>query len=86
MIMAAAALPKAATLDEVRIGLAGNLCRCTGYKGIVQGGEEGAGLKAKARGFRTQGSRLRAQGSGTDEKGGTMRTAMSPLGWSSRGR
>jgi carbon-monoxide dehydrogenase small subunit len=24
------------TEDEVRIGLSGNLCRCTGYDGIVK--------------------------------------------------
>ncbi len=36
MILAAAALPKKASLEEVRIGLAGNLCRCTGYEGIYR--------------------------------------------------
>jgi carbon-monoxide dehydrogenase small subunit len=36
MILAAAALPKKATLEEVRVGLAGNLCRCTGYEGIYR--------------------------------------------------
>ena len=36
MILAAAALPKKASLEEIRIGLAGNLCRCTGYEGIYR--------------------------------------------------
>jgi len=36
MILAAAALPKAASLDQIRTGLAGNLCRCTGYEGIYR--------------------------------------------------
>ena len=36
MILAAAALPKKATLDEIRVGLAGTLCRCTGYEGIYR--------------------------------------------------
>ena len=36
MILAAAALPKNATLGQIRIGLAGNICRCTGYEGIYR--------------------------------------------------
>jgi len=36
MILAAIALGPRPTLDEVRTGLAGNICRCTGYEGIYR--------------------------------------------------
>lgn len=56
MIMAAAALPANATLDEVRAGLAGNICRCTGYTGIFR-----AVRRAQGSGLRAQRERLRAK-------------------------
>jgi carbon-monoxide dehydrogenase small subunit len=36
MIMAACVLGADASLDEIRVGLAGNLCRCTGYAAIYR--------------------------------------------------
>ena len=36
MIMVASTLPPDASLEEVRVALAGNLCRCTGYEAIYR--------------------------------------------------
>jgi len=47
MILAAAALPKRATLREIRIGLAGNLCRCTGYEGIYRAVQRAAARRLR---------------------------------------
>jgi len=55
MIMAAAALGPRPSLDEVRTGLAGNICRCTGYEGIYR-----AIRKAEA-GSKKQGARSKKQ-------------------------
>jgi carbon-monoxide dehydrogenase small subunit/xanthine dehydrogenase small subunit len=59
VIMAAAALPRRATLEQVRDGLAGNLCRCTGYSAIYRaihkagaGGRRPPGAQRQKRGGR----------------------------------
>jgi aerobic carbon-monoxide dehydrogenase small subunit len=50
MIMAAIALGRRPTLQDMRVGLAGNLCRCTGYSAIYRSIE--AAAKTKDRGER----------------------------------
>ena len=42
MVMAALALPERATREEIRRGLAGNLCRCTGYEAVLRAVERAA--------------------------------------------
>ena len=76
MIMAAAALPKNPTLEDVRAGLAGNICRCTGYTGIYRAIERASGLRlagTQAQGFGglagRQGSRLRTRGPRPEAQG-----------------
>jgi aerobic-type carbon monoxide dehydrogenase small subunit (CoxS/CutS family) len=53
MIMAAVALGRKPTLQQIRVGLAGNLCRCTGYMAIYRSIEAATkGTNRRARGDR----------------------------------
>jgi len=51
MIMAAIALGPRPTLQDIRVGLAGNLCRCTGYSAIYRSIEA---AKSRNRGGRRE--------------------------------
>ena len=47
MILAASVLPGDASLEDVRTGLAGNLCRCTGYEAIYRATKKALAQKKK---------------------------------------
>jgi len=70
MIMAAVALGKKPSLDEIRVGLAGNLCRCTGYSSIYRSVEAATKKRRnrkerkERRGRRTNKLRTARSGSG----------------------
>ena len=49
MIMAAVALGPRPTLHDIRVGLAGNLCRCTGYTKMLSAITETAGAASGRR-------------------------------------
>ncbi len=49
MILAAAALPRGAPLAEIQAGLAGNICRCTGYTAIYRAVESAAAGRPRRR-------------------------------------
>jgi carbon-monoxide dehydrogenase small subunit len=55
MILAAVALGKQPTLEQMKVGLAGNLCRCTGYAAIYRS------IEATAKGRNSNSTRSRAQ-------------------------
>jgi aerobic carbon-monoxide dehydrogenase small subunit len=60
MILAAAALPADATLKQVQEGLAGNICRCTGYLGIYRAIRAARRKTARPKPARPQPSRAAA--------------------------
>ena len=49
MIMAALALPRKPTRDQMQQALAGNLCRCTGYEAIYRSIRARASKRSRAR-------------------------------------
>ena len=57
MILAAVALGRKPTLDQMKVGLAGNLCRCTGYSAIYRAIEATATGKNKGRNRGDRGAR-----------------------------
>jgi carbon-monoxide dehydrogenase small subunit len=55
MILAAAALGPRPSLDDIRTGLAGNLCRCTGYAAIYRSVRLASRARSKVKGQRSKG-------------------------------
>jgi carbon-monoxide dehydrogenase small subunit/xanthine dehydrogenase small subunit len=49
MILAAAALPRNASRQDIRTGLAGNICRCTGYTAIYRAVEKASARRVSRR-------------------------------------
>ena len=54
MILAAVALGRKPTLDQMKTGLAGNLCRCTGYSAIYRSISAATATTRKNRGDRRE--------------------------------
>jgi carbon-monoxide dehydrogenase small subunit len=74
MILAAVALGKNPTIDQMKTGLAGNLCRCTGYSAIYRSIEaatkrKNRGERKERKGFADLGSRRRNRGGRKGRKG-----------------
>ena len=66
MIMAAVALGRKPSLEAIRTGLAGNLCRCTGYAAIYRSIEQAAKKKKPQRTPRSLRQKLQSRASSRD--------------------
>ena len=77
MILAAVALGKKPTIDQMKTGLAGNLCRCTGYSAIYRSIEAAAKRRnrreAQPRNPRNSRNSRNSTGSGHSRKSGISR-------------
>jgi len=81
VIMAAAALGTKPSLDDVREGLAGNICRCTGYEGIYRAIRAASTSPVRRGAGRVQpeaGSRKLASRASTRRPGSSMASSRSP--------
>jgi aerobic carbon-monoxide dehydrogenase small subunit len=68
MILAAAALPPRPSLEQIRVGLAGNLCRCTGYVKIYDSVQAALGRGSARRSPATARSAGRKRGAATEKR------------------
>jgi aerobic-type carbon monoxide dehydrogenase small subunit (CoxS/CutS family) len=68
MILAAAALPKRPSMDEIREGLAGNLCRCTGYTRIYEAVRDALGTPKEEARAEKQAAKAEKKAAKADEK------------------
>jgi aerobic-type carbon monoxide dehydrogenase small subunit (CoxS/CutS family) len=75
MIMAAVALGSKPTLEQMRTGLAGNLCRCTGYSAIYRSIRSASGSSPRnARNARNVRKARKLERSRPDSAGSRRRT------------
>ena len=78
MILAAVALGPKPTLEQVRTGLAGNICRCTGYEGIYRA-IKAAGTGTKKKNARTPLASRKSVGQTRKRESGRTPNPQSPI-------